>query len=120
MTSPTTFKSLTEMANEVFHWTREKGWSNDGKTFGDEIALLHSEASEALEAWREWGFKDMTALPTEMIPVPKPEGVGSELADLLIRLLDTAVRHSVDLAAEYERKMEYNRTRPFRHGGKLL
>lgn len=47
-------------------------------------------------------------------------GVASEFADVLIRLLDECYRHDVDLEAEYERKMAYNRTRAYRHGGRTL
>jgi len=46
------------------------------------------------------------------------EGVGSEFADVFIRLLDYCSRFDVDLEAEYERKMAYNRTRPYRHGNR--
>lgn len=52
--------------------------------------------------------------------LPKPEGVGSELADTLIRLLDTADVFGIDLGFEYERKVAYNRTRSFQHGGRTL
>lgn len=118
-------KSLEEMAAEVQEVNKALGWHDDGRTFGDDIALLHSEVSEALEAFREHGLEDYTNpriyLPGGQLgPLPKPEGVGSEFADLLIRLLDVSARRGVDLRAEYERKVAYNRTRPYRHGGKSL
>jgi NTP pyrophosphatase (non-canonical NTP hydrolase) len=49
---------------------------------------------------------------------PKPEGVGSEFADVLIRLLDDCQLHGIDLVDEVVRKMAYNHSRPYRHGGK--
>jgi NTP pyrophosphatase (non-canonical NTP hydrolase) len=52
--------------------------------------------------------------------LPKPEGVGSELADVLIRLLDMADVFGLDLTFEYERKVAYNRTRAHQHGGRTL
>lgn len=108
-------KSLAEMSAEVLAWAERKGWEPDpDRTFGDEIALLHSEASEALEAYRDWKFEDPT------VPGGKPEGVGSEFADVLVRLLHYAGTHGFDLEAEYERKMAYNEGRPWRHGGRAL
>lgn len=88
------------------------------RTFGDDVALLHSEVSEALEAYRDHGTEDATA-PRET-GLPKPEGVGSELADVLVRLLDTCQRYDVDLFAEWRRKVTFNWTRPARHGGRRL
>lgn len=129
---------LNEMAKEVREWCERKGWRKPGdrtmpdafgRTFGDECALLHSEISEALEAFRDFGLEDYTVhtnsdenhCPMDMTcTIHKPEGVGSELADLLIRLLDTAEHIGVDLFAEYRRKMDYNETRTHRHGGRAL
>lgn len=108
-------KSLEEMTNEVAAWSIRKGWDPDpNRTFGDEIALLHSEVSEALEAYRDWKFDDPT------ISGGKPEGVASEFADVLIRLLHYSGAHGIDLEVEYERKMAYNEGRPWRHGGRTL
>lgn len=122
-------KSLKEMTNEVDAYCATKGWrENGGVSFGEGMALLHSEVSEALEAFRTWGVKDAThhCRPYDdggSCTSPhstKPEGVGSEFADILIRLLDDCAIWGIDLEAEYERKMAYNRSRPHRHGGKAL
>jgi NTP pyrophosphatase (non-canonical NTP hydrolase) len=42
----------------------------------------------------------------------------AELAGVLKFLLELCDFYDIDLQAEYDRKMAYNRTRPYRHGGK--
>lgn len=48
----------------------------------------------------------------------KPVGVPSELADIIIRTLDTAAAWGIDIDAAVQTKMAYNRTRPHMHGRK--
>lgn len=77
-------KTLVQMTDETREIQTEKGWREPGKTYGDYIALMHTEVGEMTDAFRAWGLTDATGVDG------KPEGVGSELADVLIRLLDTA------------------------------
>ena len=46
----------------------------------------------------------------------KPEGVAVELADCIIRCLDTMHSLGVDIDGVVARKMAYNASRPYRHG----
>jgi hypothetical protein len=42
-------------------------------------------------------------------------------APLMLRaLVGVAERYGIDLEAEYARKIAYNRTRPYQHGGRTL
>lgn len=50
----------------------------------------------------------------------KPEGIATEMVDCLIRILDWCGKEGVDVEAVLAQKHEYNRTRPYRHGGKVL
>lgn len=56
----------------------------------------------------------------EILSNPKPEGVGPELADLMIRVLETSEEYDLDMDFEIERKMAYNEGREIRHGGLLM
>lgn len=192
---------LACMVADVYATNELNGWFDADRTWGDTIALLHSEVSEALEAFRDYKLEDATGpgealweedhMGNNTIPAghkpAKPEGVGSELADVLIRALDTCYRQNinpdrakatapasgfsgaglgesfgdactylharitwlaiaagtafsveqqmgqlllaldrvadkfgVDLRMEYERKLAFNRTRGYRHGGRSL
>jgi len=113
------FHAIDEMTAEVREVNVEKGWRDEGKSFGECIALLHSELSEALEAYRDHRLADATEVVYGS-RLPKPEGVGSELADVLIRLLDLCDVFGIDLEAEFHRKVAFNRTRPFQHGGRTV
>jgi hypothetical protein len=185
-------------ANNIDKGHRPADGGPGTNTLGDYIALLHTEAGEATDAFRDWRLDDATLPPCGKhahtgLPCPehgpaKPRGVGSELADVLIRLLDTgdvfgfavfyrdmqlgdvadldpaesdpnlpplvtfgdhmawltrridqiwtdtstapplalralatvARKYGIDLDFEYERKHAYNKTRPYRHGGRAL
>lgn len=128
-------KSIEELTAEIREVNVAHGWRPAGggpgsNTFGDYIALLHSEVSEALEAYRDHRLADATRPVCGRAgngeePCPehgpsKPEGVGSELADVFIRLADMADVFGIDLSFEVERKIAYNRTRPYQHGGRTV
>ena len=205
---------LKALQHEAHAIAESKGWWDTERTFGDLIALVHSELSEALEAYRERELEAYTP-PDDVIGQPgklgttrqphpfpgvggyvnvkvstKPEGVAYELADVVIRVADMAehyhwaldaapipepeewmefspaksfgdwiglchihasdaliaawmpperfisplvslnlvvrtvqrlaAHYGIDLDAAIEAKMEYNRTRSYRHGGKAL
>lgn len=105
---------ISEMQKAAHANARTKGFYDKPPTFAEQIALIHSEASEALEALRERGIEPWQR------PDGKPEGVMSELADIIIRVGDMAEHVGGDLQAAVEEKMAFNATRPYRHGGKAL
>lgn len=112
-------QSLLLWAEDINAWAESKGWNegyNDHGISGEaeHIALMHSELSEALEAVRD-GHEKLVYLDDE----GKPQGVATEMADCVIRILHWAAQHEVDIGKVMAFKMAYNEGRPYRHGGKL-
>lgn len=104
---------LNELAKEIHKNAVEHGWWEGDRNFGELIALVHSELSEALEEWR-----NKKPYNENYYIDKKPEGIPSELADVIIRILDMVAFYNIDIDKAIAEKHEYNKTRPFKHGGK--
>lgn len=81
------------------------------------LCLIHSEVSEALEDYRDSGRSIHNVYYSD---TGKPEGFGIELADVVIRVFDLACVLGLDIEDLIRIKMAYNKTRPYRHGGKKV
>lgn len=78
------------------------------------FALIQGEISEALEALRDGKLEMWTD------EKGKPEGAVTELGDAKIRIADLCGALRLGLAQAIVAKHEYNKGRPYRHGGKAL
>lgn len=109
-------KTITQWQTDAYENSKAHGWwegvTLDVNTTLAKLALIHSEVSEALEGVR-------VGAPEYEEVKGKPEGVGIELADVLIRIFDLAEAKGYDLEKCLAIKHAYNVSRPHRHGGKL-
>lgn len=110
---------IDEVSQEIHEVNVANGWFDSGRTVLEGHMLLVTEVAEASEAFRDHGLADFSK-ESDGTVLTKPEGVGSEYADILIRLLDQCDRDGIDLAYETKRKLAFNRTRGYRHGGKSI
>lgn len=84
-------------------------------------ANQHGESSEFWEAFRRGQLHEPCDKGEKMtlMGLPVLSNAEEEIADEIIRAIDKADVHGVDVAKAVAVKMAYNAGRPFRHGNKL-
>lgn len=121
--------SLKELAAAVHENAVAHGWWEEERGLPEVLMLCVSELAEALEEYRAgkpniyYEIEEEATLyadgePFERHERRKPEGIAVELADCVIRILDYCGHAGIDLEEAIRIKHEYNKSRPYRHGGK--
>lgn len=95
---------INQLVKEAHQTAVEHGWWENPRPILELICLMHCELSEAAEAYRK---KD------------PEEHIIEELSDVVIRIFDLCGSRGWDLEKSVTDKMAFNKTRPYRHGGKL-
>lgn len=91
------------IAKHVNDWMRAQGFWESRNT-AEKLMLIVTEVAEACEGQRAG------------LPDNATGGLGEELADIVIRVLDLAGEREIDLGRFIARKMIVNVARPRKHG----
>lgn len=102
-------KALNRMSG-LCHTLNEKWWIDpkdgsyiENRNVPELLCLVHSEVSEAMEAYRKNAMDDK---------LPDRFGIEVELADVLIRVFDIAGAMDLDLGGAVADKIAFNLNRP--------
>lgn len=122
---------IKKIAQEIHQNNVEKGFWEDKQTknVGEVLMLCVSELSEALEAHRKNKFANLVQFNQDRQSTPFHENSATiqafkdnikdtfedEIADTVIRLIDLCEGFGIDLETHIRLKLEYNKTRPYKH-----
>lgn len=120
--------NIKQISEEIHAVNVKNGfWEDkDTKNMGETLMLVVTELAEALEAHRNGHHTNViklyevasvndfkTAFETHI-----KNSFEDELADVIIRMLDLCEGFGIDIETHIRLKLEYNKTREYKHGKK--
>lgn len=105
------FKEIIDESYKIFN---DKGWNENRSSVAEIVAHLHAEVSEIWEAWRMGD--SLTEVKTD--ENGKLVGIPTELADVVIFIMNFCSQNGIDLEKAILEKNSYNSSRPYRHSKK--
>lgn len=132
---------IKEISKEIYDNNVAKGFWDEDRNVGEMLMLVVSELSEALEAHRKDKYSNRKSMENDMhyarlsmdnfvvgdencmwianrFEGAVKDGFEDEISDAVIRLLDISQGLGIDLEWHIRAKLNYNKTRPHKHGKK--
>ena len=94
--------NIKEVAEKIHENAKNKGFWEKEPNFMEKLMLIVTEVGECADAYRE----------------DDKENIKEELADIVIRVFDTAEGYGINIEEEILKKMKINEKRPYKHGNK--
>jgi NTP pyrophosphatase (non-canonical NTP hydrolase) len=113
--------SLNKLAEVIWVNAKDKGFKDKKTPVSELCSNLHGEVSELWEAYRSKSLNKPCDKAEKMAAVGLTvlTCAEEELADIIIRALDSSAELKIDIGRAVAVKHAFNRTRPRRHGGKI-
>lgn len=124
---------LNELSNQLHNFQTEMGFTDSNKV--QRLMLVHSEISEAFEAYRKDKYALIDKFKSNIESIPENHKMYDELwkehfkdlikdshedeiADSIIRLIAYCGENNIDIEWHIKNKMKYNKMRGYKFNGK--